>query len=899
MQKHSAPIHQRIMERLCALLNRYPAWFVLPQILLAALAVFYTIKNLEFTTDRNVLVGSDRKYHKDFMRFQDEFQPQDDLVVVIESEDMSKNRRFVETLAARLQGRTNLFSEVFFKGDLKLLGKKALLFLPEETLRDMLQMLREYRPFIQKFSNAQTLEGLFQLVNNQFRTANNEDSPENRSMVNAIPALKRIIEDASKCLDRAGRMVSPGIYALFGAEDEAESEIYVTFAEGRIYLLTAKAASKETTPEAIAYLRNAIELTQRQVPGVNVGLTGEPVLELDEMSQSKRDTLTASIVSFILVTIIFIFGYHETGRPLKTTACLLLGLIYTMAFATLTVGYLNILTITFLPMLIGLAIDFGIHLVTRFEEELQLGKTKHKAIETALVFTGKGIFTSSVTTSAAFFAMAFTDFKGIQEMGIICGGGMLICLIPMTTALPALLLRGKQNIIDHKIHNRRDHRRIIEQFYLNRPGLILTVTGASLILAATGFNRVFFDYNLLNLQTRGLESVVFERKLIDSTSKSVLYAAVVTDTAEKAVDLKKQIERLPSVADVESVAQYFVENPDTKLQLIDKIKGPAAEIDFPEVDSKNIDPGALNQTLWSLQGYLGLALRQLPDAATQNGVEQKLRDLRNAIIAFRTRLLNHRDKEALTELTAYQEALFQDVRETFHAIEQQDTSGGLTPGDLPESIRNRFIGRTGKHLLQVYPKKDVWQRENQEEFISQIRKVHNKVTGAPVQLYEYTTLLKNSYINAAYYAIAAICIMSFIHFRNFITVVLVLLPVGIGSAWTVGIMGLTGIPFNPANIMTLPLVVGIGVANGIHILNRYTEEKHPAILAKSTGKAIIVSALTTIAGFGSLNLAKHQGIASLGFLMSVGTASCMLASLVSLPSILQLKNRFAGKRKAR
>src|SRR5204863_6621174 len=170
------------------------------------------------------------------------------------------------------------------------------------------------------------------------------------------------------------------------------------------------------------------------------------------MSQSERDTLRATIISLVLVALIFIYGYNETGRPLKATFCLLIGMAYTMGFTTLTVGHLNILTVTFLPILIGLAIDFGVHLITRYEEELRKGENQYTALQRAMVNTGLGIVTGALTTAGAFFAMAFTNFKGIKEMGIITGGGMVVCLVPMMTFLPALLLRGRQNRMDIVFH---------------------------------------------------------------------------------------------------------------------------------------------------------------------------------------------------------------------------------------------------------------------------------------------------------------------------------------------------------------------------------------------------------------------------------------------------------------
>ena len=203
-------------------------------------------------------------------------------------------------------------------------------------------------------------------------------------------------------------------------------------------------------------------------------------------------------------------------------------------------------------------------------------------------------------------------------------------------------------------------------------------------------------------------------------------------------------------------------------------------------------------------------------------------------------------------------------------------------------MRNMFIGVTGKYLLMVFPKKDAWQRDNQEEFIRELRTVVPDVTGMPVQLYYYTELLRNSYEQAALYSLGAIVLLVLFHFRSLSSLFLALLPVAIGSVWLGGLMGAFRIPFNPANIMTLPLVIGIGVTNGIHILNRFAEEQHPSILARSTGKAVLVSGLTAIAGFGSLTLARHRGIQSLGLVMSIGITTCMIAALTLLPALLSL-----------
>ncbi len=1048
---------------------RHRGLFFYPQLGLFVLCILVTVKypGIQFDTRRDNLVGAKKKYHQNFLGFKKEFPTQDDLVVVVESENTEKNRQFVERLGVKLEAETNLFHDVFYKGDLKMLGNKALLFVPEADLRDLKQTLKDYRPFLEQFTRTTNLASLFGMINAQFRTARRERSAETDSLIQALPALERIVAQARDSLRRPGTPPAPGITALFGggpfailsgtpfalpgfgstnvvvrfapgsaasfsnvvvftsdggnsinavlgvgAEmpsasltgsptngtwppsvsftdsstgtstnrfwdfgestttnaagagvtrtygrvgtntlagtgvtaaqlavspaslnfgtvavgsnavasfnvtnrggtaltnctaaisggQEAEQQMYITFTNGRIFLVTAQAPREALNDAAVERLRVLMEETKREVPGVNADLTGEPVLEHDEMEQSKKDTTLASVVSLVLCALIFIYGYQETGRPVKATLCLLVGLAYTLAFATLTIGHLNILTITFVPILIGLAIDYGVHLISRYEEELRHGKSEEAALTKAMVFTGQGIFTGAFTTAGAFLAMIFTNFKGIQEMGVICGGGLLICFVPMMTLLPILLLRGRQNVLDHELGDPAYQRARIENFWLQRPVWVAAVTLLLCVLAATQVHKVYFDYDLLNMQSEGLPAVEYEKKLIDSTPKSVLYAAVIVSNLPQAIAWEEQITNLPAVSSVESMTRFLTEDQSRKLALVGGIKKEVSGICFAEPDPKPVDLSGLSGTLYSFYGYLGAAAKEVQE--DDPALHKQFVSLRQAVEGLRKELLQggpaQRQTNAL-KLAEFQRALFADVRDTFQALQTQDNRAPLSVADLPAALRDRFVGVTGKYLLMVYPKEDVWQRANQKEFIRELRTVDRNVTGTPVQLYEYTGLLKDSYQQAAWYSLAAIALLVLFHFRSLACVVLALVPVGIGSLWLAGLMGLRHVPLNPANIMTLPLVIGIGVTNGIHILNRFAEEQTPSILARSTGKAVLVSGLTTIAGFGSLILGKHRGIESLGYVMATGLATCMIAGLTFLPAVLNLLTRRQPERKA-
>lgn len=912
----------RLLRGLAMAVIRHPGWFFWPQIFLALAGLVIAIALLKFDPDQSNLVSPTLKHQQDFIRLQKEFPQQgNDLDVVVQSDDPEKNRQFIERLAAKMIPQTNLFQDVFYEHDLAALGTKALFFVPDDDLISIKTTLQAELPFIAQFTQTTNLPSLFDQINTMFLTSSSNTNAQSDALIQCLPFLTGILQQAATSLESSGKPPSPGVSTLFGANNF--SDIYITFDHNRIFLLTThppvnesdntlptiwsllkgafstpSAPSGDVTGDAIDRLRTLIQQTQTEVPGVNVGLTGEPVLDYDQMTQSQKDTTLASIVSLFLCALIFIYGYNETGRPIKAALCLVVGLAYTLAFSALTVGHLNVLTITFVPMLIGLAIDFGVHLITRYEEELRHGSRKEDAIIKAMSFTGQGIFTGALTTAGAFIAMIFTNFRGIREMGIICGGGLLLCLVPMMTLLPVLLLRGRQNVIDLQMKEDQTRARI-ESTWLERPGLVIGVTIALCFLAGMQIYRgkVKFDYNLIQMQSPNLPSVVYQQLLVRSADQSLLFGAVVATNLDEAISLESRIKNLSTVADIEPppemLENFIPSNQVRKLPLIRDIKKQVASLSFSPPDSRPVNLNNLSATLYSLYGFCGAAREQI--GTNDPVLSSELSDLRDAIESLRKAMLagTHADLAAhARKLADFQQAFFDDVRNSFDSLKNQNISSPLTVADLPSALRDQFVGKNGEFLLEVYPNIDVWQHANQEKFINQLQTIDPDVTGAPVQLYEYESLLKNSYIQAAWYSLIAIAIMVFIHFRSLTAVILALLPVALGALWLVGLMGCFNIQFNLANIMTLPLVIGIGVTNGIQILNRFAEERTPGILSRSTGKAVLVSGLTAIAGFGSLVLAKHRGIHSLGEVMAMGIALCMIAALTFLPAFLNLLGRW-------
>lgn len=884
----------RLLRRLANALRTHPLWFVVPQVILFAASIVYTSTHLRLSTDRNDLVSAEDRHRRNLIRFKQEFRNQDSLVAIVESADPERNRMFVERLAARLRREPELFRHVYYKGDLRLMGRKGLLFLPEPLLEQLRDTLVTNRALIHSLAQANSLERLLDQVGVQFRAL--ASAPTNtgarEALAGALPSLQRMVQQATDSLQQSAVLPAPGVTALFG-EGKNGSGLYLTFAGGRIFAVTAEAAESAVEPAAIRRLRELLEDTRQEIPGVNAGVTGEPVLRQDEIIQARRDTDKAALLSLFLSVFIFVYGYHEIRRPLMATVCLIVGLGYTLGIATLLFGRLNLLGLTLVPILIGIAIDFGVHLISRYEEELRRGSGAEAAMAKTLVFSGLGIVTSAITTAGAFLAMTLTQFKGIREMGVISGVGLLVCLIPMFTLLPLMLSRSRNETgtcpgADQVPRGRRRER--FEQLYLRHPRTVLAVAALLTVFAISQLPRVRFDYNLLNLQTRDLPAVDMELKLIRSGSQSLLYAAVIAESLPEALQLEERIRALPSVDSVLSMARPLSEDATQKLALIREIRRETGSIALPRPDPNPADLPQLSKTVATLRTYLTVGLGRLGSEPQDVRLAAALRQLRDALERLAATIAPD-DAVHRQRLTAFQQSLFKDLADTVETLRTQDDREGLRVEDLPPFLRDRYLSPNGRFFLQVFPKEDVWEREPQERFVRELRTVDPEVTGSPIQFYEYTSMLKESFQRAAGYSSAVIALFVLMLFRRPASVLLAFVPVLAGSLWTLGLMGALNIPFNPVNIMSLTLLIGIGVTNGIHILNRYAEEAHPSILSRSTGKAVLVSALTTMAGFGSLLISNHQGIASLGKVMLIGTGMCLVASLALLPVTLDLLGR--------
>ena len=906
-------MRQRYLTGLSTAICRRPWLFLLGGVLLAVASALYTARALEFKVSRNDLIGRDSEYWRNFSEYAREFRSEEDYIVVVESDHSEKNRAAIDALAAALLSPGNnpnpnddpaaqqfTAHDVFYRVDYDALKPWFLYYLSVDDLKQIRDSIKDFKQLVAILQHRPKLDTFFDSMNQMLGQMETAPESQRRQMEAFLPTITAIVTQMGDFQARQteSEFLSPWASAFFSTEmiGEAEQEMkwrgYQTFHDGKMFVLLIHPRGDDDKPAphdaTIPKLHRIIQDVRRDYPDTRINLTGEPVLDYDEMQSSQRDAAKATALTLALICILFGLSFREVVRPLLAVGCIIIVLAVSMGYATATIGHLNIITVTFAVMILGLGIDLSIQFIARYEEELGKGAPRAQAVSTAIERTGTSIITAGVTNAAAFFAMGLSGFRGVIELGVIAGGGMLIATAATMLVLPALLMLAHRKKESTVIPARAAATRL-EQLLLRRPYAVLAICGILTVGALLVAWRVTFEYNVLKLQSHGLESVDTEMRLLSADAESTIYASIVCDSLAEAQMMQHSLTGLASVASVHSIAELIPEDQERKANIIRLIQEELGEVHF---ETLPYDPADAESTMRSLAS---LRLH-----ASQLGREGKispavLTPLTNALTQTRSKLQAVEPAELAQQLGSYEGRFYADLEGQLKLMADQVVGRRMTIQDVPENVRQMLVGKTGKFLVRVFPKENIWERAPLEKFVREVQSVAPKVTGTPLGLYEFVDILLRGYIKAALWAFLVITILIFADFRGAYATLLTLLPLVVGMIWMVGAMTLMGIPFNPANIMVLPLLVGIGVAYGIYVVQRYREDGEATFYSKSTGRAVVLSALTAMIAFGSLMIGAHRGIRSLGFVMTIGIGACLVAALALLPALLEIARRKGWK----
>ncbi len=896
----------RIFAGLARLSYRFPAVVLVICISLALLCGWYTYEKLYFDSNRSNLIKRSADLQANQDRYVAEFPDAEDMVVIAEGGKVEERQAFMDDLGERLRAEPEVFNDVFEKIDGDVLRDYALHFVDADDLHRLDELLKANLPTLEQMLSTRSVIDLAPLLaENSFGDVSDD------YLKQLLPVVNGLLEQLNQCCRTRGRWQyrSPLFKDIMGrgwSEEEVSQlsaehiSIYSTLGNGKLHLLLVRPQYHTGVPhevsidKAVVRLKAIVKEMAVHHPTVLTRITGELVLDYDEGVSSTNDSTLSSILSVILVSIIFVWAFREVYRPLMAVFSLGIGVLWTMGFTTLVVGHLNLLTVTCTTILIGLGIDYGIHFIYRYEEERVAGLEPLEAMTETLARAGQENFTGAFSTALAFWVLNLTDFTGIAELGTIAGSGILFCYASTVLVLPAFLYRQEKRTDNRKRVGLSSFVWLgsLERKWLEYPQLMGVLFLCFSLWCGYEAFKVHYDYNLLNLQSPSLESVRAELFLIESSEHSLLYGiSLVKDTSE-AKQLIKAYEKLPTVANTECVALMIPEDYQEKVQYLRSLEQTTKRLPLPEEWQPY--QGSMIKRLLALGKHMesaDISVNSMVDKLVHSSDKQvadqgvilkaNLEELANTLSSMGPGPL-------CDSLEAFDSHFYGDLRLLVSFLKSQKAAPQLTMENIPDSLRRRELGKNKLFQVRVFPKENVWDREAQGRFTKDVLSVDPQAVGMPIMTYFDSQVLREANEQAGVYALVAIWVLLFLYFRNVKLALLALMPKVVGVLWMVGLMGACGVNFNSANFLALPMILGIGLVFGIHVVHRVLEEGDEGIFSHSTGPAIALAALTTMVGFGTLMTASYQGISSLGFVMTVGVGANLLSSAVLLPVVLKL-----------
>jgi hopanoid biosynthesis associated RND transporter like protein HpnN len=883
---------------------RYCAWPIIAlSVLIAVAAVYYTFTHLKIDTSRNALVGSSKHLVKLSDNMSREFGGRDGLVVVVENGHPRETARFAEALAAELRRYPDRFPELFYRFDPEILKPWALLYLDQKDLLKIKNNLVDQRQLLTRLAADPGLLTFYRGVNNQIAramigqvfTGFLDDKPAEEALPD-VTLLNATLKQLLLSLEGKQPFVSP-FNAFFPKELSDLSQAGYFFTENDkflLFLVTPQPDGYATRNRDVALLREIVARVETRFPGIKAGVTGPDALESDEMGSSLSDISLATWLSLAgQMALLFLF-LRSLRRPLVQTLTLIIGLCWTFGLVTLVVGRLNLLSMIFAPLMLGLTIDYGIHYFCRLEEE-QTGRQSCTFGNLTRTYqrTAPGIFYAGLAAALSFVPLVFMGFQGLAELGLILTMGILVMLVATLILVPALVGVSERCTTGPEVE--ACPLQPFLHLHWHQPWLIVALGLAIVVLGAVALLFVPFDLNPLHLQNQRVESVVWEYKLIQDSKYSTSYGAVGTSSLDELQDRIEALKKLPTVSHVESILSFLPSEVDTKRPLLEKLRPVLSSIKFSKEPSSVSGPAEMAAILSRINFKIGEAARSLQaeKAATAEQIEET-HGLINRIIPL---LNGSQPAQIAARLANFERQFVTDLQEKWALVASYVKSALDTPApimaDLPQAVRQRFISDQGTFLLRVFPSQDIWNFEPLKLFVKSLWSVDPNAVGDPVLLYVFTLGFRNACLKAAGVAMLAIAVMLLVLFRSWKMTLLAFLPLIVGTGLTLNLMWLLGISFNQANVLFVPLVLGEGIEFGIIILMRWRQEEsaRSITLPASTAKGVALAALTTTVGFGSLMVSGHQGVFSLGLLATVGSLSVLVASLSFLPAFIRVMER--------
>jgi predicted RND superfamily exporter protein len=690
----------------------------------------------------------------DFMEVGEEFGEQELVTIVVDCENSNETnaRMFLEDLALELEGN-DWFRDIQYTQNMDFAGEKTILYVPSEYLYFVLD----------PNATAESVD-----MNHQYIISSMNEPQYLVSENGNIFILNMILNNTIEDVDERAEIFD-GLYELLDKVQDSDP----------------------------------------QYTELKVGFTGSmTVMDYEGDKMALNDMYITGIVTFVLILIILFISFKSISLPLLALVPLLMGIVITAGIISVIYGALSMLAAVFAVLLLGLGIDFSIHILTRFMEELN-GKNDIKtAFERTSLSTGSAIVLGTMTTAVAFGALAFSDTAGMQQMGLVLAIGLITTMLCVFTVLPALItLRLRRGKLREKL-NKRANYNILKKIgagsakFASLIILLLLIIGVFLAFQVPAAS---IDENLHELQPKTTNSYKQLEKVKENFNYTEDYILCVADGYDELVSTVSGFSQIPEIMEVESILSFLPENQTAKIQIFEQAKA------------------------------------QNPKLANVSWMNQN----------------------------------------------------EMTWRELPESIKMNWVseGQEGERfLIRVSAWGNIWDNDYREGLVAQMEEVNPNIVARAIMFPVIMDAMTQDVINVTFYAGIPIFLIVFIGFKrkNPVYALLALVPVAIGVGGILALSEFLGISLNMISIMMIPLVVGIGIDDGIHILHRYKEEGKGSIphVTQNTGKAVLLTTITTCLAFSSFTVAEHPGMRALGQVPVLGLVLALMGALVFLPALI-------------
>ena len=860
---------ESLFGRLASSCLRHAAGIVVVSIIVTASALYYTAENLGVNTDTGQLFHDDLDWRQTKIAYSAAFPIlSSNLLIVVDAPTPEVADNAAKRLGAALSSHTDLLDWVYLPGTGPFFDANGLLYLDIEALQELSNNLVDVQPFIGTLAADPTLSALFEI---SARAVEGSGSIDDKKLTAVLGRLAKSIDASLN-----GRSEPFSWREILLDRPAKESELR------RLIAVKPKLDFDKLLPtESVIELirEQAVRLQLTEDNAIRVRITGELAMSHEELDSVSRGAAWAGLSALLLVSIVLGVGLRSLWLVLASVFTLIAGLSFTAAFAALSIGHLNLISVAFAVLYIGLGIDFAVHLALRYRELMLNGCAPDTAIVRAVTDVGGTLFLCALTTGIGFFAFVWTDFTGVSELGLISGTGMFISLIAAIMLLPALLTLKTAKLGTPRAQPRPNATTPFQVTY-RKP--ILVGTAVLAIGAIALLPQANFDRNSISVREADSESVSTFLELLADSETSPWPISVLSAPAD-ITDIEQRVSHLEIVDSVVSIADFVPESQLDKLWIIDELS-LLLSLHTDGLDTVAESKPSVLQT--SLQDLA----RQLADRAastTPGELAAALNDLRTAVAELLARLSEPGDAADALQRTLERDLLSALVAEIARLNQSLDADS-FTVDDLPPEIMERWVAKDGQHRVDIFPKENIRDAQALREFVDTVLPIVPGGTDSPVVMVRSGDVVVTSFQQAVGSAVAFIAFVLMVVLRRVKDVVLVLAPLILASGFTVAAMVLLDISFNFANVITLPLLLGIGVDNGIHMVRRARarDTLDVDILRTSTARAVIVSALTTILSFGNLAFSAHPGTASMGQVLALGLTFNLICTLIVLPALL-------------